>query len=67
MATWKLVSSKSLEPKSESVIVVKLSRRIRSPLVMLCALANVIVTVASLLVVEKALVNVVVLLRGVIS
>ena len=49
------------------MIAVKLSRRIISPAVIPWALANVIVTDVDPLVVVKALVKVVVLLRGVIS
>ena len=62
-----MVSSKSPELKLESVIAVKLSKRIMSYLDILWSDENVNVTVASPLVVVNALVKVVVALIGVMS
>ena len=67
VVTIKLVSSKSSESKLELVAELKLSKRMISYLVMLWSDAKVIVTVASLCVVVKALVKVVVALIGVMS
>ena len=62
-----MLSSKLPDKKPESVIDVKLSNNIMSPLFILCADAKVIVTVADPLVVENAFVKVVVALIGCIS
>jgi hypothetical protein len=65
VVTANFLSSKSVEPKLELVIDEKLSNKITSPTFsILCALANVIVTVDDPLVVVNALVNVVVDLIG---
>ena len=65
VVTANLISSKSLELKLELVIDEKLSSKTMSPTFsMLCALANVMVTVDDPLVVVNALYKVVVALIG---
>ena len=67
VATINLLSSNVDAEKPELVAELKASNKTISPLLILCADAKVIVTVADPLVVVNADVNVVVLLRGVIS
>ena len=65
VVTANFLSSKSVDTKLELVIDEKLSNKITSPTFsMLCALANVMVTVDDPFVVVNALVNVVVDLIG---
>ena len=65
VVTANFLSSKSVDTKLELVIDEKLSSKTTSPTFsMLCALANVVVTVDDPLVVVNALVNVVVDLIG---
>ena len=67
LVTINFISVKSPDPKLELVILVKLSNKITSPLLMLCADEKVNVTTADPLVVENALVKVVVALIGCMS
>ena len=67
LVTINFLLSKSLDPKLDPVIVLKLSNKIISCADILCALPKVIVTSADPLVVLNALVRVVVDLIGCMS